>query len=90
MMMQMFTGWETIGPLLIALSLGYMVLYFANREEKDLRTLGFLIGIVVIAISGLLIIGKGIHRYKAAKQMANCQKMRHMPMQVLPPGQMPQ
>lgn len=38
---------------LIALGIGYIVLYLANREEKSLRTTGFLIGILIIGISGI-------------------------------------
>lgn len=42
--------------LLLALGLGYIVCYLANREEKVLRTIGYFIGTFIIVLSGLLII----------------------------------
>ena len=42
--------------LLIALALGYIVLYLAKREEKGLQFLGYFLGTLVISVSALLII----------------------------------
>jgi len=45
-----------IGVLLIALGLGYIVWYLANREEKELRRAGQVIGTIIISVSLFLII----------------------------------
>lgn len=42
--------------LLIALALGYIVCYLAKREDKLLKTLGYLIGTFVMALSALIIL----------------------------------
>lgn len=42
--------------ILIALCLGYMVLYFAKREEKGLKFIGYIIGCVVIALAAISLI----------------------------------
>ncbi len=42
--------------MLIALAMGYVVLYLAKREDKALRTIGYIIGIFVIALSVLLLV----------------------------------
>ncbi len=47
------------GILLIALGVGYVVCYLAEREEKDLKKIGFAIGLFIIAASAFFII-KGI------------------------------
>ena len=44
------------GQLLIALGIGYIVLYFAKREEKDLQFLGYIIGTVVIVIAAVYLL----------------------------------
>lgn len=36
--------------LLIALGIGYIVLYFARREEKTFQVSGYFIGTVIIAL----------------------------------------
>ena len=68
-------SFANIALFMIALALGYLVMYFANREEKDLRTLGFVIGIVIIVISSVSIIGKIVMRAKMCQMMRHCQKM---------------
>ena len=42
--------------LLIALGMGYLVLVFAKKEEKALKSLGYLLGIFIIAVSIVFII----------------------------------
>jgi len=42
--------------LLVAMALGYIVCYLANREEKTLRLAGYLIGIFIILLSAMLIV----------------------------------
>lgn len=45
--------------LLIALCMGYLVMYLAKREEKTLQFIGYIIGSVVIALAGICIIFSG-------------------------------
>lgn len=42
--------------LLLALGMGYIVYYLAGREEKASRKFGNLIGAMIIAISGVLLL----------------------------------
>jgi ABC-type uncharacterized transport system permease subunit len=44
--------------LLVALGLGYIVCYLANKETKFLRKLGFAIGAFIIVASSVLILAK--------------------------------
>ena len=67
-------SFANIALFMIALALGYLVMYFANREEKNLRTLGFVIGIAIIVISSGAIIGKIVMRAKMCQMMKHCQK----------------
>jgi len=46
----------TNAVLLVALGLGYVVCYLAEREEKFLRTLGYFIGTFMVALSMMIII----------------------------------
>jgi hypothetical protein len=45
-----FTGIQE-ALLLIGLGMGYIVLYFAKREEKGLQLLGYAIGTVIIILT---------------------------------------
>ncbi len=47
----------TEAMLLIALALGYMVCYFASQEEKQLKSIGTIIGVFIIVLSFILILG---------------------------------
>jgi uncharacterized membrane protein affecting hemolysin expression len=42
--------------LLIVLGLGYIVCYLAKKEDKFLKTLGYLIGTFLMALSALVIL----------------------------------
>jgi hypothetical protein len=42
--------------LLIALGLGYVVLYLAKKEQKRMQFYGYLIGIVIIALASVYIL----------------------------------
>lgn len=44
-----------IANLMIALCLGYVVVYFANQEEQSVRRVGMIIGTFVVTLSLLLI-----------------------------------
>lgn len=57
MKMFMPTGMSS-GLLLIALGIGYLVCAQASKEVKGLKTLGRIIGMVIIAISSVLIVSK--------------------------------
>jgi len=50
----LFTGIK-VGIYMVTLGLGYIVAYLSEREEKDLKTLGRIIGSVLIVLSGFLI-----------------------------------
>lgn len=43
--------------LLIALGVGYMVIYFAKKEEKRLQFTGYLIGGIIIALAVIYLFG---------------------------------
>jgi len=43
--------------LLIALGIGYIVLYFAKREEKSLQLIGYFIGSLIIVLACIYTIG---------------------------------
>lgn len=66
MKMLMHAG-VSLGPLLIALGIGYLVCAQASKEVKGLKTLGRLIGMAIIAISALLIASKVILFYGYSK-----------------------
>jgi len=59
MKMFMPTG-MSLGLLLIALGIGYLVCAQASKEVKGLKTLGRIIGMAIIAISAVLIVSKVI------------------------------
>ena len=46
----MFTGIND-SLLLIALAMGYLVLYFAHREEKGMQFAGYIIGFTIIILA---------------------------------------
>lgn len=61
--------------MLVALAMGYVVLYLAKREDKALRTIGYIIGIFIIALSALLIlVGLGF-KARACGKMAGMSGM---------------
>ena len=60
-------GGAGLSDLLVALALGYIVLYFANREEKNLRSIGFAIGTVIIALAALFIVAKAYFKMTMKK-----------------------
>ena len=50
----------SLGLLLISLGIGYLVCAQAGKEAKALKTLGYIIGAGLIAVSAVLIISKVI------------------------------
>lgn len=75
--------------LLIALALGYIVCYLANREEKALRTVGYTIGISIIALSSLLILGNLFLEAKFWTKDARYISQHRMMMREQAPANMP-
>jgi hypothetical protein len=63
------------GILLIAMALGYVVLYLAKREEKQLKTAGNIIGIFIIAVSAALILCNIICKARFCGSKFQCRKM---------------
>jgi hypothetical protein len=51
--------------LLIALGIGYVVLYFAKREEKVLQVVGYIVGSAIILLATLYLIGNIYFHTKA-------------------------
>ncbi len=43
--------------LLIAIGIGYIVIYFAKREEKELQFIGYAVGTLIIVLSFIFLIG---------------------------------
>jgi ABC-type arginine transport system permease subunit len=70
--------------LLIALGLGYIVCYLANREEKALRTIGYFIGTFIIVLSSLLIM---VNVFFAAKFRRKAMGMMIPHQKMMMPGQ---
>lgn len=71
------------GALLIALGLGYIVCYLANREEKALRQVGFLIGTFIIALSVIMI----VNQLLLSARMCNMAAKGFMPHKMMMKGQ---
>lgn len=55
--------------LLLALGLGYIVCYLANREERGLRAIGYLIGVFMIILSALLILNNLLLSARLCRKM---------------------
>ena len=72
----MVQSFANIALFMIALALGYLVIYFANREEKKLRVLGLVIGFTIITISAVAIIGKIAMRAHVCQMIKKCHKMQ--------------
>lgn len=48
---------------LIALGIGFIVYYLAKREEKALKAIGYIIGITIIIIAGILVLDRLLMHY---------------------------
>lgn len=69
--------------LLIALGIGYIVLYLAKREEKDLQTIGYIIGTLIMILAIFYLVGS------LWLQVRLCPKVRHL-RGTMQPRMMPQ
>jgi len=76
--MGMSLGGTMEALLLVALGIGYMVLYLANREEKNLKAVGYFIGIFIIAVSGIIILNSLLWSVKISKSMGMLPRPRMM------------
>ena len=75
--------------LLIAIGIGYIVLYFAKREEKGLQFLGYIIGALIIALATAYMLGNflllskigypNLRYYKGMMRPRMMQQQRMMP-----------
>ena len=89
-------GMHIVGPfiiaesiLLVALALGYIVCYFANQEEKQIKAIGLVIGTFIITLSVVLILGNLVlafnqprNKYPSSRRMML--KNNPMPIPELP------
>ncbi len=66
---------SSIAPLLIASAAGYWVLTLAGREKGRIKTLGNLIGLIIIVIS---LAGAGLKIYCCLSACASSGKMGMM------------
>lgn len=81
--------------LLIALGMGYLVLYLAKREDKGLQFLGYIVGVIIITLSLIYLVGNTLiqtvyyprvqHYYKGMMK----QHMMPRPMMPQAPAQKP-
>lgn len=88
-MLGMSFGGLTEAVLLVALGLGYIVCYLANREEKTLRTVGYCIGTFMMVLSALLITISVFFSARICNNMPYHRMMMKGQMPLAPP-QMPQ
>ena len=81
--------------LLIALGVGYIVIYFAKREEKGLQFVGIVIGGVIIVLSLCYFVGNIWLQAKMYYPKMRCykgmmqQRMMHPRMMPRAPAQKP-
>lgn len=79
--------------LLIALGSGYIVLYLAKREEKGLQFIGYMIGVIIIALSLIYLVGHILTQayYPKARFFKGMRQQRMMPQSAVPgaPAQKP-
>lgn len=57
-MKMLIPGGMSLGFLLIALGVGYLVCAQASKETKKLKGLGYIIGIFIIAATAIIILNK--------------------------------
>lgn len=74
--------------LLIALALGYIVCYLANKEHKALKTAGYTIGTFIIVLSSILILAKII--WGIALWSKTCGRMMPLQQRMMREQRLPQ
>ncbi len=65
----------SVASALFNMSAGYIVCYLANQTKGQLKKLGFVIGVFVIVVSGLLILGKSLWVLKSCSKMCPVSSM---------------
>ncbi len=82
-------GGLTDGILMIALASGYVVCYLAKREEKRLKTLGYLVGLFIIAFTASIVITNVLFAARMCGGMGKMQRMgrQHQKMMMQKPVQ---
>lgn len=65
---------------LIALALGYIICTITQKEKDLLKTIGYIIGVVIITTSSLIIIAKVLFTAKMYMKMCSMQGSVMMPM----------
>ena len=83
----MFFGHANGIVALITLALGYIVCSLAKKEKGLLKTMGYTIGIVIIALSSVIVLGKVVWTAKMYLKMCPMQQSG-MPM-TSPPAVLP-
>ena len=76
--------------LLIMLGLGYIVLYFAKREEREWHILGGIIGTVLMFLALVMLIFNSVNRSKLLYRNIQCNKAMQAQESMMQKGIMPQ
>jgi hypothetical protein len=89
----MMLGGMSDALLLIALGLGYLVFYVANREEKGLKALGFFLGTFIMMLAAVLLVSNTLFSARMCRMgkmgMMPGGRMMHGQMQVAPQAAAP-
>lgn len=75
--------------LLIALGIGYLVVYFAKREEKGLRFCGYVIGGAIITLTIIYLLGSILFQAKMCRLKGYDRGLMQQRMMPEPPAQRP-
>jgi len=65
--------------IVLVLGLGYIVLYFANKEKGGMKITGFIIGILIIVLSVIALISGLAMKMNMSKKMNFMRGMQGMP-----------
>jgi len=75
---------------LMALGIGYLVIYFAEREEKILRLAGYFIGVVIVSFTTFYIVFDLLVQSRAFEPRIQRYPGTMMQHRMMPPSMMPQ
>jgi hypothetical protein len=81
--------------LLIALGMGYLVIYFAKRDEKLFQVIGYFVGIMMIALATFYVIMNfmfetRLFQPKMQSRQIMLRQHRVMPQAIVPQAIVPQ
>ena len=68
------SGFLSQAILLVSLGLGYVVCYFANQEEKQLKNVGIAIGTFIIVMSLVFLLGSVLISFKSCMDVKKMSK----------------